>query len=67
MKYEKREGGIALVDNDGNILGWVLSSINKQWVYEIVGESKDYHCNKFSTEQAAKTALLIEISKRRNS
>jgi len=61
IRFEKRECGLALRNLEGNILGWVLTTLGRKYTYKVAGK-KTSNFN-FNTEDQAKLALVNEVCK----
>jgi len=61
MKYEKKEGGLALISKNRGIVGWVLKTVNGKFTYDVSRKEKKTHREIFDTEDEAKAGLERQI------
>ena len=61
MEFKKKDGGLALISKKRGILGWVMTTIDWQFTFDV--SRKETKCKRelFDNEEEAKTALMKEI------
>lgn len=63
MLMGKNIGGGTPLYDEGRLVGWVCTTLNKQWSYLVAGRP-DVHSVHFPTKEDAAFALISEINKK---
>jgi hypothetical protein len=62
MEFMKTHGGLALRKKGGCIVGWVMTTTNGKFVFDVSGKQTKSGRELFDTEELAKAALLERLS-----